>query len=63
VDEFGAEQDLLEVVEESPQRRAGDLAEEVEVGLLAEGGGGCRRRLCSRRERNARGGEGKGRCD
>ena len=59
MDEFGAEQDLLEVVEESPQRRAGDLAEEVEVRLLAEGGGGRRRRLCSRRgkEREGRGGE------
>ena len=36
-----------------------DLAEEGEVGLLAEGGGGRRRRLCSRRgkEREGRGGE------
>ena len=54
-DELGAKQDLLEVVEESPQRRA---TEEGEVGLLAERGGGRRRRLtllgCSRR---GRGGE------
>ena len=53
--ELGAEQDLLQVVEESAQRRAGDLAEEGEVGLLAERGGGRWRRLtllgCSRRGR------------
>jgi len=58
-DELGAEQDLLEVVEE----RAGDLAEEGEVGLLAERGGARRRQLtllgCSRRgkEHEGRGGE------
>ena len=54
-DELGAEQDLLEVVEE----RAGDLAEEGEVGLLAERGG-RRRRLTLRRrvkEHEGRGGE------
>jgi len=58
-DELGAEQDLLEVVEEPPQRRAGDLAEEGEVGLLAERGG-RRRRLTLRRrvkEHEGRGGE------
>ena len=45
--EFGAEQ---------------DLAEEGEVGLLAEGGGGRRRRLCSRRGKE-REGEGRGKED
>lgn len=38
--ELGGEQDLLEVVEEAAERGAGDLAEEREVGLLAERGGG-----------------------
>ena len=38
--ELGGEQDLLEVVEEAAERGAGDLAEEGEVGLLAERGGG-----------------------
>jgi hypothetical protein len=39
-DELGAEQDLLEVDEEAAERGAGDLADESDIGLLAERGGG-----------------------
>jgi hypothetical protein len=39
-DELGAEQDLLEVDDEAAERGAGDLADESDIGLLAERGGG-----------------------